>query len=131
MNEEESTSTNGGKNLKYGGKNEEGWGKEEIRKRREDLAFVAGDETETSFHASSDLSSSSSLCSVLPLTCTHVPFPFTLGPYTSAFPFITNNVIIIIIIIITHSYFFPLSLQPITGQDRLILEVSRSHTVTQ
>jgi hypothetical protein len=61
MNEEESTSTNGGKNLKYGGKNEEGWGKEEIRKRREDLAFVAGDETETSFHASSDLSTSSSL----------------------------------------------------------------------
>ena len=50
----------------------------ETRNRREDLPLVAGDETESSFHASSDHSTSSSQCLILPLTYTHVPFLYTL-----------------------------------------------------
>ena len=50
----------------------------ETRNRREDLPLVAGDETESSFHASSNPSTSSSQCLILPLTCTHAHFLYTL-----------------------------------------------------
>jgi hypothetical protein len=59
----------------------------ETRNRREDLPLVAGDETESSFHASSDPSTSSSQCLILPLTCTQAPFLYTL--HTTLRPFLS------------------------------------------
>ena len=71
----------------------------ETRNRSEDVPLVVGDETESSFHASTDPSTRSSQCLIPTLTCTYVPSLYT--PHTTVTPYPSTPNIMRIIIIMT------------------------------